>query len=208
MSAFLGRIHYWLYNKVLWHENLLEEILDFATSKNIPVEEMKREIYAKYGQPDFSPLEQVIDHGNIHGWLQTRIQSVEYRSAAVVTELVNHYDIKVEELTQIYRNNGIKAAKNIEGEVKSPSEVFNLIYDFMLAGMPCDRVHETVADTDTEFTWQTTRCLHKPYWDAVGGVVDTYYLLQDAWVLGFVQTINEEYSFVRGEGGLKSIRKG
>ena len=70
MSAFLGKIHYWLYNKVLWHEELSEEILKYAASKGVSVEEIKAEVYSKYGEPDLSPLEDVIDQGNIHGWLQ------------------------------------------------------------------------------------------------------------------------------------------
>ncbi|WP_069999984.1 hypothetical protein [Cellulosilyticum sp. I15G10I2] len=208
MSAFLGKIHYWLYNKVLWHEELLEEIIKFAATKNVPVEAVKADIYNKYGQPDFSPLEEVIDHGNIHGWLQSRIQSVEYRIAAVITELINKYDIKIEEISEIYKNNGIKAAKVVPAEVNQPQDLFTLIFDFMLAGMPCDRVHETVSDTQAEFTWQTTRCLHKEYWDAVGGDINHYYLLQDAWILGFVKTIDQGYSFIRSADGLRSIRKG
>ena len=27
MSLFLGKIHYWLFNKILWFENLEEEII-------------------------------------------------------------------------------------------------------------------------------------------------------------------------------------
>ena len=208
MSAFLGKIHYWLYDKVSWHEALLEEIIAFAASKNISVEEIKGTIYEKYGYPDNRPLEEIVDHGNIHGWLQSRIQSVEYRIAAVVTELITKYDVKIEDLKEIYKTDGIKAAKATQAQVKAPQDVFTLIFDFMLAGMPCDRVHETIVDSDNEFAWQTTRCLHKEYWDAIGGDVNDYYLLQDAWLLGFVNTIDPSYSYARGQDGLRTIRKG
>ncbi len=208
MSAFLGKIHYWLYNKVLWHEALLEEIVELAASKSIPIEEVKQPIYDKYGHPDTRLLEEVIDHGNIHGWLQSRIQSVEYRIAAVVTELMNKYDVKIEELIKLYKNNGIKAAKLVQSDITQPQDLFTLVFDFMLAGMPCDRVHETVLDSESEFTWQTTRCLHKAYWDAIDGDINNYYLLQDAWILGFIKEIDESYSFIRSTDGLRSIRKG
>ena len=33
MSAFLGPIHYWLYNKIQWHEDLLEQIYDLMKEK-------------------------------------------------------------------------------------------------------------------------------------------------------------------------------
>ena len=208
MSAFLGKIHYWLYNKVLWHEKLLGEIIDFAGSKNIPFEDIKKEVYSQYGQPDFSPLEEVIDHGNIHGWLQSRIQSVEYRIAAVVTKLINTYHMKSEELREVYKNNGKEAAQSLQGEATRPQEVFTRIFDFMLAGMPCDRVHETISDSDTEYAWQTTRCLHKEYWEAIGGDVNHYYSLQDAWILGFVETLKGNYIFEKKKDGLSVIRKG
>ena len=34
MSAFLGPIHHWLYNKVQWHEELLEDILNKVEEKD------------------------------------------------------------------------------------------------------------------------------------------------------------------------------
>lgn len=208
MSAFLGKIHYWLYNKILWHEDLLEEVISLASLKGVPVEEIKSSIYSKYGEPDSRPLEEVIDHGNIHGWLQARIQSVEYRIAAVITELINKHGIKVEELEEVYRRNGTKAAKMVETRITAPNEVFTAVFDFMLAGMPCDRVHQTVSDTNNEFSWDTIRCLHKEYWDAVRGDVNCFYRLQDAWISGFVKAVDESYSFVRSEGRLRTIRKG
>lgn len=208
MSAFLGRIHYWLYNKVLWHEELLEEIMSYAVSKGIPAEEMKSSIYEKYGYPDNKPLEEIIDHGNIHGWLQSKIQSVEYRIAAVVTGLINKHQVTIGEISELYKHNGTRAADLVDVEVTAPRDLFTAVFDFMLAGMPCDRVHETVMDSETEFTWQTTACLHKEYWDAIGGDVNNYYLLQDAWISGFVKGIDSNYSFIRSAGGLSSIRKG
>ena len=30
MSLFLGKIHYWLFNKILWFEKLEDEIIDLA----------------------------------------------------------------------------------------------------------------------------------------------------------------------------------
>lgn len=208
MSAFLGKIHYWLYHKILWHEHLLQEVIGLAASKNIPVEEIKETVYSKYGEPDFSPLEEVIDHGNIHGWLQSRIESIEYRIAAVVTELISKHGIKVEDLQTIYKENGIKAAQSAEVVVNSPQDLFSHIFDFLLSGMPCDRVHETVSDTDTEFSWKTTRCLHKEYWDAVSGDVNSFYELQDAWIDGFVKAIDTSYSFMHGAGSLRTVKKG
>lgn len=71
MSLFLGKIHYWLFGKIQWFEGLEQEVLEFAKSKNLPVEEWTKEVYGKYGYPtEDRPLEEIIDTENIHGWLQ------------------------------------------------------------------------------------------------------------------------------------------
>ena len=49
MSLFLGKIHYWLFNKILWFENLEEEIIKIAKSEGLDIEGVKSEIEAKYG---------------------------------------------------------------------------------------------------------------------------------------------------------------
>ena len=37
MSLFLGKIHYWLFNKIVWFENLEREVIKFAESTNIDI---------------------------------------------------------------------------------------------------------------------------------------------------------------------------
>ena len=49
MSLFLGKIHYWLFNKILWFENLEEEIIKTAKNEGLDIEGVKSEIEAKYG---------------------------------------------------------------------------------------------------------------------------------------------------------------
>ena len=75
MSAFLGHIHYWLYRKIqllVERENLILE----KTSK--VVDDLAEELHSisvdTYGEPinPSIPLENIIDHGNIHGWLLTK----------------------------------------------------------------------------------------------------------------------------------------
>ena len=83
MSLFLGKIHYWLFNKILWFENLEEEIIKTAKSEGLDIEGVKSEIEAKYGAKlENKNLEEIIDTNNIHGWLQDRIHRAEGRMAA------------------------------------------------------------------------------------------------------------------------------
>ena len=68
MSLFLGKIHYWLFNKILWFEKLEDEIIDLAKKEGFEVEKISEEIQSLYGRklPN-KPLEDLIDTGNIHG---------------------------------------------------------------------------------------------------------------------------------------------
>jgi hypothetical protein len=204
MSAFLGRIHYWLYNKIQLHEDILDEVIRYAESRRIPVEGLKEEAYEKFGSPERGQLEEVINHGNIHGWLQSKIQSVENRSAWIVTGLINNYGVKVDDLAEVYRENGRKAMAGIGGGDYTPKDLYAMVFDNMLAGMPCDRVNEPVSESEDEFLWKTTRDLHKESWDAAGGQVSTFNCLRDAWIQGF---IGEKNTYTRTEDGMNAIRR-
>ena len=50
MSAFLGRIHYWLFNKIVWFENLEEKIIELAKLEGLDIENFKKVIEDKYGE--------------------------------------------------------------------------------------------------------------------------------------------------------------
>lgn len=204
MSAFLGKIHYWLYNKIQLHEDILDEIIRSEGQKNIPVEELKEDANAKFGSLERGQLEDVINHGNIHGWLQSRIQNVEYRTAWIVTGLLKDQNMKLNEISDIYRENGRKAMAAIGVGDYSPKELYIMIFDNMLEGMPCDRINEPSDESDNEFSWNTTRCLHKECWDNAGGDVSNFYTLRDAWIEGF---IGEKNTYARTGEGLNTIRR-
>ena len=92
MSAFLGHIHYWLYRKIqllVERENLILE----KTSK--VVDDLAEELHSisvdTYGEPinPSIPLENIIDHGNIHGWLANQINIASVREAAFIKDMLD-----------------------------------------------------------------------------------------------------------------------
>ena len=84
MSLFLGKIHYWLFNKIKWFEGIEDELLRLDSTFN--VEELDKICGER--TPD-KPLEDIIDTSNIHGWLQERIIIAEGRNAYITKYLVN-----------------------------------------------------------------------------------------------------------------------
>lgn len=206
MSAFLGMIHYMLYNKIQLQENILEGIEKYAKDKEIETDKIIEKINAEFGYPERRSLEEVIDNGNIHGWLQEKIQSVEKRTAALVTELKD-LGLKVEELGKIYYKNGIESMEKLEAREYSPEEIFNLIYSHLLEGMPCDRINQPVDRNENEYIWKTTRCIHKDLVDIAKGDINDFYILRDYWIEGFLSEDKNKYSYTRTSDGYNIIRR-
>ena len=196
MSAFLGPIHYWVYNKILVGENIQKDVLEFAKNRGINVDSIKSKAYEKYGEPDYSNLEDVIDEGNIHGWLQGRIDSLEYRLASIVTDILKE-NIKIEEIKEVFKSNGKEVFENIEDKSLSADGLFKVIFDNLVEGMPCDRVNLVEEESDEKVVWIITTCVHKRFWDAVGGDVNNYYILKDGWIEGFVSSSPKNFVYER-----------
>lgn len=208
MSLFLGKIHYWLYDKVLLHERLIGSIAVFAEEKGAPSESLLIDSYAKYGVPVTGDLEDNINHANIHGWLQERIFSVEKRLAYVVSELLKQGGVTEDELSELFRKNGAEVKPNSNDSAAKPQELFAKLFDHLLEGMPCDNVNRILESTDDAVFWETTRCLHQPHWEEVGGDVAVFYRLRDSWIKGFLSTSGTEYHYSRTSEGVHTIRKG
>ncbi|MDV4151099.1 hypothetical protein R0131_09635 [Clostridium sp. AL.422] len=198
MSLFLGKIHYWLFNKIVWFEDLEEEIIHLAKNEGLDVESLSSEIDNKYGQrlPKL-PLEDMIDTSNIHGWLQDKIHSAEYRLATWTVKILEKEGSK-EKLENLYINQGLKAANEVieSGKlINNAVDIFNAVNDYILDGMPCDRVNEVLLQEEDKVIWKRRICVHKELWDTVGGDVNLFYNLRDLWIKSFVNKVNGNYKY-------------
>ena len=135
MSLFLGKIHYWLFNKILWFENLEEEIIKFAQENGLDVDSIRGEIESKYGKKlENKNLEEIIDTDNIHGWLQNRIHCAEGRMAAWTSFLIENG--KIGDLEKIYVKQAKEAADEVKSErnVETATEIYDCMNDYILDG--------------------------------------------------------------------------
>jgi hypothetical protein len=140
MSAFLGPIHFWLYNKIKIQNEIIEEILDY--SENNLSNNMRENFYTKFGDGELKPLDQVIDVTNIHGWLQERVNQVESKLAYVVTELTKNNPNNFDIIKDIFKSKG--AEVSIFDNDSSLDEVYKAINDTLLDGMPCDHANSVI----------------------------------------------------------------
>lgn len=210
MSLFLGKIHYWLFNKIVWFEDLEEEIINLAKKEGLDVDSISIEINNKYGQrlPKL-PLEDMIDTSNIHGWLQDKIHSAEYRLATWTVKILEKEGSQ-EKLEDLYIKQGLKAANEVivSGKVLSNAvDIYNAVNDYILDGMPCDRVNEVVLQEEDKLIWKRRICVHKELWDTVGGDVSLFYNLRDLWIKSFVNKINNNYKYCILENNEFSIER-
>lgn len=207
MSAFLGKIHYWLYNKIQLHEALIDEIAQVSSNKGFNAKELLEKSYLEFGYPVKGNLEDEIEHSNIHGWLQERIISVEQRLAYVITELIKSNTLSKEDIEDIFRKNAQEIMKQIDIHDGAPQDYYTLIFDHMLEGMPCDRVNEIIENNSSKISWKTTMCLHKGYWNEVDGDINNYYFFRDSWINGFLEASGTNYRYNRTEDAVSTIER-
>ena len=210
MSLFLGKIHYWLFNKIQWFEGLEREVIALAEKSSLDVEALKKEITAKYGEmtPN-KPLEEMIDTSNIHGWLQGKIHAAEGRMAAWTNALLGLNDEKLNEgLKNVYIEQGIKAGMEVAAESKldSAEDIYSAIEDYVLDGMPCDRVNEVTESSSDKLSYVRTICVHKDVWAREDVDVKVFYDLRKLWIENFVKSIKPEFTFTE-EGNKMTIER-
>lgn len=186
MSAFLGPIHYWLFNKIRLQQDLVEALLKTGEEKT-KNSEIRECCYEKYGRPVEGPLEELIDTGNIHGWLQGRIHEVEGRLAYCTTVLLKKGILTLEEMGNLFEQNGNAVYNQLEQKISSAEALYKVIFDYLLEGMPCDRINVVLEADESHVIWETTRCIHESYWGEVEGDVASYYALRAAWLKGFLR---------------------
>ena len=182
MSLFLGYIHYMMYDKIMFQENILEDLLNLLDEdeKN----SLKKELDAKF-LIEKGDLKDIIDESNIHGWLDERVKRSENRLAKTVLYLLKDFTIKDLE-DKFYEIGKSYEAGN------SPSQVFNFISSKFLDGMPCDHALMILKNEDDEVIFNIARDVHKEIWEKYLDPT-IYWNLRDSFIAGSLEKSNLKY---------------
>ena len=172
MSLVLGPIHYWLYNKIRFQEEITS-----AIAEQLP-NEGKSDRYVR----NLVPLEQAVDTANIHGSLQKMIHDAEERNAGLVTELLNS-GISMKEMEKVARRTGEKHAASVSSAI----DAYKALDDLLLNGMPCDRVSVILDQGEDEVVFSLVEDIHGDSWNAMEGDVANYYILRKAAANGAIR---------------------
>lgn len=211
MSKFLAPIHYWLSAKI----NVMEDIEQTITShlKSSEVDAHLAQLKIEYG--DYlgdTPLEEVIDQNNIHGWLASKISATETRQAKLIDFALTKLepDFVRESVLEAYRSEGQElGAYRSDNQIKTAPGIFKALNDVLLEGMPCDRVNQMTDSQDDAVRWDIISCVHQEYWNQMVLKVEDYYEFRAAFARGFVESITPgfTYAFDNHEGQKHAIFK-
>lgn len=183
MSRFLGKIHYIMFDKINYVDEITRKMSELLDEK-IDLKNIER-----------GALEDLIDTDNIHGWLQVRVGIVEDNLAKVLTQLKK--EEKLEDGLKIAYDFG--AMEDFSGDA---ADAFQLMSDKFLDGMPCDMANLPVESDDGESRWIKRVDVHAQYY-TYGESVEIYDEFRKAWMNGLLSGCELEYSI---ENGVNIIR--
>lgn len=197
MSAFLGPIHFWMYDKIQAQEELIRRMAQKAVAEGWASEEAAR----SYVNTEDRPLDEIIDGDDIHGWLTAHIDDAENRYAQLVTNLLNGHEERLDALKELVYAYGAEHALAAESE---PAELYRGIESYTLNGMPCDGVNIVTDKSAAHFSWEQRFDVHSPYWTQAGGKPQIYYDLRNQLIAGLLSnasyavatTDNETFSLM------------
>lgn len=198
MSAFLGPIHHWLFNKIRLFGDLESKIIEASVAAgHEDINNYALLVREKFGYPlPDQPLEALIDESNIHGWLHERIAECELRHAGIITYLLREHKDGLDIVKGVYADQAERCALNIDSSsIDSPEKIYKMINDYVLDGMPCDNVKCVTVNEPDLLQWEVSNCLHKKYWDNVSGDINVFYDLRALWLTTFVDALNCGYQF-------------
>ncbi|NMW84286.1 hypothetical protein HKO22_00830 [Peptoniphilus sp. AGMB00490] len=182
MSLFLGRIHYIMYEKIIFQEEILESLLKFLDKDESAKlkKDLDREFPIERGK-----LEDIIDTSNIHAWLDKRVVRSENRLAKAVSILLKNFDLEK------IKNKFFEIGKNYNGG-KTPLEAFNFITSKFLDGMPCDHALAILKNDKDELVFTVEKDVHESIWK---NYVDpkNYWILRDNFIEGSLKSSNIKF---------------
>ncbi len=147
MSNNLGPVHYMMYEKIKFQDQVTAFLMDGNTEA----------IDKKIPPVSKEDLGQIIDQDNIHGFLSSKIDVVENR-LNIAFALAENVDQKLFNLGKIKAENK---------DFSSLEEIFEDLNMFLLDGMPCDNALSAMVNDEGELFLVTNENLHKQYEDFI-----------------------------------------
>ncbi len=186
MSAFLGPIHSWLYGKIVFQNQLVDEIYNLAVEEGWDLTAYNEDRYGELPQGD---LADVVDENNIHGWLQDKVNLVENKLSYIVTVLTEDDKDRMVDIEKRARVFGTRNA--FDGT--DISDAYAYLESVLLSGMPCDHVNQKIEEDESHITWKQVTNIHAKYWEQIGGNVAFYDQIRKGLIEGIMESSGIEF---------------
>lgn len=203
MSMFLGPIHYVMYERIKIVNNREKGIIKAAEEEwGAKAKDIITKASEKFGCTcQDTPLEEQIGNEPIHNWLSNLLDRVVVSESAVVAGIIGEFKDGGEKLIikQAYDNaralsESLLAKK--EGIKNDIVSLRNLLFTYMLEGMPCDHTSETINVTDNSFVIERDLLTNAENWLEGSAPTDFMIQLNSSWIKGFIEGFGS-FSFER-----------
>ena len=185
MSLFLAPIHFMMYDKIKFREELINNLLNRLGNPS-----MKEQV-DQLGVPEKGNLRDIIDLNNIHGWLQERINLSERRMALAVHTL---YELGLEDRI-LNTLEHLGESQHFKGNAL---EAFQWMNEHFADGMPCDRAILPLEAKEDFVHFKVMVDVHRPHW-GVYGLEEYYWEMRKHYVIGLLK--NSKYELKEGNDG-------
>ncbi len=183
MSAFLGPVHFMLYNKIQRQNELLNDIIK-SSDENNWVKDLTAILKENCGENETAPLETVIDEKAIHNWLNNQVSIAESRMAFALKLILEKDSSLIDKISEIFYSNG--AAARLEyADIIVTEQLFNAVNMCLLDGMPCDGGITVDSNDGSEIVWSINMQVHAPFYEKAGISSQVFLSLRDKWLQGF-----------------------
>ncbi|KXB44665.1 hypothetical protein HMPREF3188_01228 [Tissierellia bacterium KA00581] len=197
MSAFLGPIHFWMYDKILIKQRLTSKLEESFLQKS-EIQEYDG-IFTKVLDDD---LEKIIDKDNIHAWLSSSVSKVEIRFAYVVKKILQK-GISIEKIKSVAFSYG--ESFNKYENIQTLRDAYNLLMDILLDGLPCDVSISIVEENEDYLEFVLHNDIHKEFFKEVGLENKIYHEIRQAFANGVLKKYSFEYKNL--ENNKKMIKR-
>jgi hypothetical protein len=191
MAEKFAEIHIWMFNKIKLQNHFSEEIVK-QLSDETQVLQIRTYVEQSFPFPTGN-LDEIIDHDNIHQWLEKHLVSTDRKLAWILSQVKDN-PLTIKNLEDIFFHIGNQHRDLYQPVWLKPSYVYRTITDALTEGMPCDKANQVISHDENHLTWKVSQCMHQESWQSQNAEVNDFYAIRDAWIQGLLDGSEFTYS--------------
>jgi hypothetical protein len=198
-----------MFNKILILESRAFSIATALVTAGVERDAVNKSV-SEYGeQLAGRDLADMIGDNSIHQFLYGLIAKVQIFEAGIVDIAKNSFDVVLKAVEAHGRETAGNAVRAVGVKTTTLEDIYRLIHDNQLEGMPCDPGAQTASLSPGKLGYSHSTCNHMQNWEYTSVDVNRMCAVTNAWIKGFIAGVNGNVSYEVKEtlaGGAKSCR--